>query len=355
MSYRVVVWGPGNVGAPAVRSVVADPRLELVGVAVHSPEKEGVDVGALVGLPPLGLTATRDVESLLATRPDAVFYGVNQDFRPAESQDEMVAALAAGSNVLTAGFYPLLHPASAPEPVRERFAEACREGRSTFLASGIDPGFLMDLLPLTLSGVCERIDEIRMVENFNYATYEVPAAVRAIIGFGSPMDRVPPMLSPGVPTSVWGGAVRGLGAALGLEVSEVREVVERHPLERDVELSDALLPAGTLGAFRFEVQGVVGGRPVLVVEHVTRIVDDTAPQWPRARGMGHHQVRISGRPKITLTFEAEVDGDHVAGGNAAAAARLVHAIPFVCDAPPGLLSGADVPAAVGTGLLTPCR
>jgi hypothetical protein len=351
MTYRVVVWGPGNVGGPALRTVVANPELELAGVVVHSEEKEGVDAGELVGLPPLGVTTTRDAGELLAQGPDAVFYGVNQDFRPTESQDEMVGALESGANVVTAGFYPLLHPSTAPMAVRQRFEAACRAGRSTFLSSGIDPGFLMDLLPLTLSGVCERIDEIRMIENFNYATYEVPPAVRAIIGFGTSMDRTPPMLLPGVPSSVWGGSIRSLAEALGLTVSEVREVVERHPLERDVELSDSRLAAGTLGAFRFEVQGIVRGRPVLVVEHVTRIVDDTAPQWPRAAGMGHHQVRISGRPDVTLTFEGTVGGDHVAGGNTAAAARLVNAIPFVCEAGPGLLSGADVPAVVGRGLV----
>jgi 4-hydroxy-tetrahydrodipicolinate reductase len=66
--------------------------------------------------------------------------------------------------------------------------------------------------------------------------------------------------------------------------------------------------------------------------------------------MGHHQVRILGRPELTVTFESVVDGDHVAGGNAAAAARLVNAIPFVCEAPPGLLSGGDIPATPGRGL-----
>lgn len=351
MPHRVVIWGPGNVGGPALRTVLANPELELCGVVVHSPEKEGLDAGRLVGLPPVGIATTRDPEPLLASRPDAVFYGVNQDFRPDASQAEMIAALESGANVLTAGFYPLLHPATAPAAVRERFEAACRRGGSTFLCSGIDPGFAMDLLPIVLSGLCERIDEIRMIENFNYATYDVPPAVRAIIGFGTPMDRTPPMLLPGVPTGVWGGSIRALAAALDLPLAEVREVVERHPLERDVELADGRLAAGTLGAFRFEVQGIVGGRPVLVVEHVTRIVDDTAPQWPRALGMGHHRVAIRGRPDISLTFEGVVDGDHVAGGNAAAAARLVNAIPFVCRAEPGLLCGADVPAIPGRGLV----
>jgi len=85
---------------------------------------------------------------------------------------------------------------------------------------------------------------------------------------------------------------------------------------------------------------------------VTRIVDDTAPQWPRADGMGHHQVRITGRPEIVLTLECRGEGgDHVAGGNAAAAARIVHAIPWLATMEPGLVCGADLPLIAGSGLL----
>ena len=351
MTRRVVVWGPGNVGAPALRTVVAHPELELSGVIVHSKEKEGCDAGELVGLPPLGIRATRDPSAALAGA-DALFYGVNQDFRPREAADEITAALEQGVSVVTAGTYGLLHPASADPALRERFEQACRIGGSAFLASGIDPGFALDLLPLALSGVSEEIREIRIIENFNYATYKVPEEVRKILGFGAALDPPPPMLRPGVPSLVWGGSIRALAEALDIPLEEIREVRELHPLERDTNLPTGRLAAGTLGAFRFEVQGISGGRPVIVLEHVTRIVDDTAPQWPRPAGMGHHQVRIEGRPSMTLTLECEDEhGDHVAGGNAAAAARLVHAIPYLCDAEPRIHMGIELPLLVGRGLV----
>jgi hypothetical protein len=166
------------------------------------------------------------------------------------------------------------------------------------------------------------------------------------------MDQTPMMILPGVPRGVWDGSLRALAEALDLELEEIREVIERHPLERRVETPSGCYEAGTQGAFRFEVQGIVGGRPTLVIEHVTRIVDDTAPQWPRAEGMGHHRVQITGRPNISLTIESSDEhGDHVAGGNATAAARLVNAIPWLCEAPPGLRSGIEVPLIVGRGLV----
>ena len=354
MTHRVVVWGTGNVGVPAIQCVLANPALELEGVIVHSEEKEGVDAGRLAGLADCGVLATRDADAVLARRPDALVYAVNQDFRPAESSEEMQRCLRAGINVVTSGHYGLLHPPSAPPDVKSAFEAACREGGSTILSSGIDPGFALDLLPVVLSGLCAGASEIRIIENFNYATYDVPDAVRAIIGFGSPMDQTPMMILPGIPSQVWAGALRSLADALGIELDDVREVIEKHPLERDVEVLGRRYEKGSLGAFRFEVQGMVGDHPLLVLEHITRIVDDTAPQWESPHGMGYHRVRVTGRPNITLTLESEDEhGDHVAGGNTTAAARITHAIPAVCAAPPGLLAAADLPLIAGRGWVRP--
>jgi len=352
MSLRVVVWGPGNVGGPAIRCVLANPALELAGVIVHSEAKDDVDAGELVGLPLTGVRATRDVDAALATRPDALVYAVNSDFRPLEAIEECCNALAAGINVVTSGLYGLLHPPSAEAALRERFESACRAGRSSFLASGIDPGFAIDLLPIVLSGVCERIREIRIVENFNYEHYDQPEAVRNLVGMGLPMTQTPPMLLPIALEGVWGGALRGLAGALGLAVDEIRSSVERHPLETTVTNSMGTFEAGTQGAFRFEVAAVIDGEPKLVVEHVTRITDETAPQWPRPAKQGHHQVRIRGNPDLVVTVECEDEaGNHAGGGNSAAAARLVNAIPTVCDSPPGLLAAADLPIISGRGLV----
>ena len=354
MTRRVVVWGTGNVGVPAIQAVLANPALELEGVIVHSEEKDGVDAGQLAGLPNCGVLASRDVDAVLARKPDAVVYAVNQDFRPQESTEEMLRCLRAGINVVTSGHYGLLHPPTTPRDVKTAFEAACHEGGSTILSSGIDPGFAMDLLPVVLSGVSAGAHEIRIIENFNYATYDVPDAVRAIIGFGSPMDQTPPMILPGIPSQVWAGAIRSLADALDIELDDVREVVEKHALERDVEVLGRSYAKGSLGAFRFEVQGLVGDHPLLVVEHITRIVDDTAPQWESASGMGYHRIRISGRPNITLTLESEDEhGDHVVGGNTTAAARITHAIPDVCAAAPGLLAASDLPLIAGRGLVRP--
>ena len=161
------------------------------------------------------------------------------------------------------------------------------------------------------------------------------------------------MILPGVPTMVWGGVIRLVARGLGVELDDIREEVERLPLDRTVENQLGVFEKGTQGAFRFEVQGLVGGKPKIVVDHTTRIDDAMAPHWPKPHeGSGAHGIKITGRPNIHLEIESEDENhDRAAGGNTTAAARVVNAIPFVCEAAPGLLDALSVPLQVGRGLL----
>lgn len=353
MPRRVVVWGTGNVGVPALRTVVSNPALELAGVLVSSREKVGRDAGELVGLPALGVLATDDVDAMLASGVDAVAYCASGDFRPDEALGDIERCLRAGTSVVSTSVYPLYDPTSAEPALRERMEEACRAGRSSCFVSGIDPGFINDALPLVLSGLCEEIREVRAYEIFNYAYYDQPDAVRNLVGFGLPMEQTPPMILPGVPTMVWGGVVRLCARGLGLELDDIREEVERRPLDRTVENQLGVFEEGTQGAFRFEVQGIVGGEPKIVVDHTTRIDDSQAPDWPQPHeGSGAHGIKITGRPNIHLEIESEDERhDRAAGGNTTAAARVVNAIPFVCDAEPGLLDALSVPLQIVPGLV----
>jgi hypothetical protein len=345
MTLRVIVWGTGNVGRAALRTVIAAPQLTLAGVIVSNPSKVGRDAGDLCGLPPQGVVATDDVAAALALKPNAVAYCASGDFRPGAALDDVERCLRAGASVVSTSIYPLYDPRSAPEDLRRRMEDACRAGGASVFVSGIDPGFINDVMPLLLSGLCERVEQIRAFELFNYELYDQPDAVRHLVGFGLPLDNVPPMVAPGVPSMVWGGQIRLMARGLGLQLDELREVVERLPLERDVYNRLGTFERGTQGALRFEVQGWIGGAPRIVVEHFTRICDDIAPQWPRpTQGGGAHGVRLVGSPNVVLTIEAEDEhGDRAGGGNATAAARIVRAIPFVCQSPPGLLDALDVP------------
>jgi hypothetical protein len=351
----VMVWGTGNMGRAAIRSIDAHPGLELAAVLVSSPAKVGRDAGELGDLGrTLGVVATADVDGALATLggAGAVAYMASGDIRPDAAASDVAWCLSAGAVVVTPALYALYDHRSAPPELTGPLLEAAKEGTSALFASGVDPGWGNDVLPVLVSAVAGTVDEVRCQEIFDYSTYDQPDSVRLLVGMGQPMDYEPPMVAAGVPTMVWGGQVRMIARALGVELDEIRETLERRPLDADVTNAMGLFAAGTQGALRFEVQGVVDGVPRIVIEHVTRIGADCAPDWPLPPdgGAGAHRVVIEGRPRIEVSLEATDEGDNrAAGGNATAANRLVNAIPWLTAAEPGLYDGLDVPLAPASG------
>ncbi len=349
------MWGTGNVGRAAIRTVEAHPGLELVGVIVANPDKVGRDAGDLADLGRvLGVAATDDVEAVLGVGPGAVVYAASGDVRPDAAIADVTRALLAGAVVVTPSIYPLYDFRSAPADLRQPLEAAAERAGGALFVSGIDPGWGNDILPIWLSGLAGTIDQVRCQEIFDYSTYDQPDAVRFLVGMGQPMDEIPPMVLPTVPTMVWGGQVRLIARALGVELDEIRETLERRPLDATVTNAMGTFEAGTQGALRFEVQGIIGGEPRIIVEHVTRIDRGCAPDWPLPAdgGDGAHRVVIEGRPRIEVNVEAtDEGGNRAAGGNATAVGRLVNAIPWLRAAGPGLYDALDVPLLPGTGKL----
>lgn len=348
MPLRVIVWGTGNVGEPALRAVISHHGLELVGVITSSESKEEQDAGALAGLGiTTGIRATRDWQAALAGGCDAVVYAATADRRFEAALGDIMTCLRAGINVVAAGLYPLQSSTTAPPPLREMVDQACAASGASILVSGIDPGWAMDVLALNIAGMSSDITEIRCQEIMNYQHYDQPDVVRSVIGFGGPMDETPMMLFDPSLRFVWEPTVRALGDALGRPVDQVTTHVERRALERVIDVPGmGRFAAGTQGAFRFELVGHSGGAPLFVVEHITRIDNECAPDWPYPpTGEGCHGVVVTGNPVIHVAVHGEdpFKPGPGGGGNASAACRLVNAIPFVCGAPPGIVPGIAVP------------
>ncbi|MFD8738775.1 dihydrodipicolinate reductase [Streptomyces sp. NPDC059618] len=350
-----VVWGTGNVGRAAIRAVEAHPKLELVAVLVHDPAKVGRDAGDLAGLGHgLGVVASDDIGAVLASGPGAVVYAATGDIRPDEALDDIGRAVRAGAVVVTPALYPLYDQRNAPPEFRDPVLAAVADGGGSLFVSGVDPGWGNDVLPLLVSGLGSTVDAIRCQEIFDYSTYEQEESVRYLVGMGQPMDYEPLMLAPSIPTMVWGGQIRLMARALDVELDDIRETLERRPLKDTVHTRTmGTFEAGTQGAVRFEVQGIVGGEPRIVIEHITRIHASCAPDWPSPPdGDGAHRVIVEGRPRIEVTVTATDEGENrSAGGNATAVGRLVGAIDWLVDAEPGLYDALDVPLRPAAGRL----
>ena len=235
-------------------------------------------------------------------KPDVVVHTAMADDRLMEALDDMQRILRAGINVVSSGPVFLQYPYGVVDdsmiaPVRE----AAVEGGVSLFVNGVDPGFANDALPLVLTGVSERIDEVRVAEVLNYATYNQPMVLFDIMGFGRPIDDVPMILQPGVMTMAWGSVVRQLAAGLEVELDALDEWYERVPATETFEVDAGTIEQGTAAALHFELRGMRDGRAVIVLEHVTRLHDDLAPEWPQPAGQGcyrvHHHRRAQLHPR----------------------------------------------------------
>lgn len=351
--YRVVQWATGNVGKHAIAGIDAHPDLELVGLWVSSEAKDGKDAGELAGLDhKLGVAATRDADALLALKPDCIVDAAMADHRLGEAIEDLIKFLNAGINVVASGPVFLQYPYGVmPDAMIEPIVDAAKSGGASLFVNGIDPGFANDWLPLVLTAISERIEQVRCMEILNYSTYNQPMVLFDIMGFGRPMDDVPFILTSGVPTTAWGSVVRQIASGLDIELDGIEEHYERVPAPDSFEVSAGSIEKGTQAAIRFEVRGVKDGRHVVVLEHVTRLRDDLAPDWPQPSGAGCYRVVIRGEPNYTCDLQLlGTDGDHNTAGLKATAMRLVNAVPAVVDASPGLLTALDLPLITGRGL-----
>ena len=351
--YRIVQWATGNVGRHTLAGIDAHPDLELVGVWVSSSAKEGKDAGELGDLGrKLGVTATTDADALLALGPDCIVNTAMADHRLGEAIEDLCRFLRAGINVVASGPVFLQYPDGVmPDGMIAPIRQAAADGGATLFVNGIDPGFANDWLPLVLTSISERIEEVRCMEILNYATYNQPMVIFDIMGFGRSLEEVPFILAPSILTTAWGSVVRQIAAGLDIELDDIEEHHERLPAPDDFDIAAGTIKAGTAAALRFEVRGMKDGRAVVVLEHVTRLRDDLAPDWPQPAGHGCYRVIVRGEPIYTLDLQLMgTDGDHNTAGLKATAMRLVNAVPAVIAAPPGLLTALDLPLITGRGL-----
>ena len=355
MTLRVVQFSTGHVGKHSLRAIIERPELELIGLHAASPAKVGLDAAELCGLvEPTGVVATDDLAALVSLGADCVVYTSQAETRPDVALQELTAFLTAGTNVVGTSLVWLVYPPHADAWLRDPLERACAEGKSTIYINGIDPGFSGDLLPLAALSLVERADQVLVQEICDYGTYDDAEFTGVSFGFGTPPEQVPTLFLPGVLRSIWGGPVQMLADELGIELDEIRERVERWTATEPIECTMMHVDPGRVAAVRFAVEGVVNGRSVITMEHVNRLTQNAAPEWPfppEGRS-GVHRVVVAGRPGVEINTHVGLDGiDHNEAGVIATAMKAVNAIPVVCAASPGLISLRDLPISQVHGIM----
>ena len=265
---RIIQWATGSIGRHAIQAIADDPKLELVGLWVHSDAKQGIDAGTLAGVDKLGVAATKDVEGLIALDADCVLYA------PLLADvDEMCRLLASGLNVVTpTGFSFVKDPVLAA-----RLQDACERGGASFHGSGIHPGFAGDRLPLMLSALCRRIDKVTVYEVCDFSQgSESPEMVMGQLGFGMSAEdaaKEPPALME-VMSTIFYESMDMIAAGLGFELDGYEHHHEFALATRPVEMEAGRIETGQVAGQHFEYIGKVGDRRVIEFQTYWKMTHD---------------------------------------------------------------------------------
>ncbi|MCT7661177.1 NAD(P)H-dependent amine dehydrogenase family protein [Mycobacterium deserti] len=342
--YRVVHVGTGLTGREALRAIIEDPALDLVGVKVSTQEKVGVDAGQLYGGAHTGVAATDDVAAVLALKPDCVAYCATAVRREEEAIADIAGYLEAGINVVTISTIPMVYPAAAPVEWREALERAAVKGNSTFYATGSEPGFISLNIPTALLAGAGRVDSYRMDE---YAldldkTYPIWDVLHESMGFGKPDGHVPVRIASGKVDEDWGTVVRYLADILGFELDGIELDWETPLAPTDLPTAIGVIPQGTICAHRWQLAGIVGGQPAVAVQYFATVSATPWPKrWPKParEGEGGMVFRVNGSPSMSLELHLDQSAtDRVNPGVSATAMAAVNAIPTVVEASPGVIA-----------------
>jgi hypothetical protein len=255
--------------------------------------------------------------------------------------------LRRGINVVTTGDFltGTHHPAELPA-----LKEAAQQGRATFLGTGFEPGFI-NVVAGFLTGACRRVHSVKLVETLDCTTYPVQD-VWKVLGFGKPPRERLTQIDPETQRYGLGyfETLDMIAAMLGVELDSKEAFVEPAVLTRDLNLGWVDFAAATVGGQRRTYRGHRGGRPVVELAICWTMSNDALdPQWSDPEGFS---VVIEGEPRVDATIRfGEPGQDVMTVLMDSTAVAAVNAIPFVCDAQPGVITPIDLPVTGSQGAL----
>jgi hypothetical protein len=343
---RVIQCGTGTAGGEALRAIIDSAALELAGLLVARGENAGRDAGDIAGRPATGILATASLDDLVATDADIVCYML-----VAPKLDDICRLLASGKDVVTTA--GLIYPAWRAGETKRRLEAACAEGRSSFYATGINPGWVDEVLPLVMSSLCRDIARIDIREYADCSKYPAPGLIFDVMGFGKTPEEIAAGAVPDmtVMSDFFAQAVAALAHGLGLELDDIAQTREFALAPADIALDAGTVRAGTIAGQRWRWVGTVAGEPRIVQETFWLVGFGLGPGWPEAdpaRGDTEWQVTIEGEPSLHCVFQPRTSFREDAAPAAfnpsglATAMAAVNSLVAVNEAPPGLLTTIDL-------------
>lgn len=320
---RVVPYGLGPIGQKATQYLVERPEIEIVGAIDIDPHKVGKDVGEIAGLPKLGVAVTDDVEGLLSKKNvDIVVLTTVSSME--KIKEQIIGVLQCGVNIVST-CEELSYPWYTKTEIAKEFDKIAKEKEVSVLATGVNPGFLMDILPLIMTGVCRNVKNIT-VERFQDAKFRrIPFQKK--IGAGLTVEEFQ--------KRVKAGSIRHVGLTesmhmvatqMGWNFDKTEDIINPIIAQEEVKTKDMTIPAGDVLGVEQIGRCYVKNEPVITLNFRAAIGESESQD----------RVLVKGTPDLDMVIKDGVNGD------IATCAMIVNAIPIVIEARPGLRTMADI-------------
>jgi len=337
MTIKVIQWATGAIGKTCLRQVIDHPDLELVGLYVYSDKKVGKDAGEIARRPETGIKATNSVDEIIALDADVVLHlPLNPPVTFDEHDEVIKRLLRSGKSVITTVAHTF--PKAEGEAYLQGFEDACREGGSVLLGTGINPGFIGERLSILLTGACAKVDQVTVTEIYDVSEVLSPGFIFDLMGVGLPVAEVAGgARASNIFRHIFGEVVAYAGHAMKIEFDEIRPDHEFAITERELTLPAGTVPAGGVVNFRWRFHGMKDGQPFFTIQMLW-ICDRSLPGWDRSDGW---EVEIKGAPGIRARVDlVEPEGlaDRSKAMQYCVAGPVIRAIPEVMRAEPGVLT-----------------
>lgn len=321
---KIIQYGIGPIGLKVFGYLTSKPRIQIVGAIDADPHKQGIDLGELAGLSaPIGVKVSGDATAVLnEVDADVVILTTTSTLKSIQPQ---ITEIVSARKHVVSSCEELVYPWMTHPDIAGELDTVARENNVAILSTGVNPGFLMDYLPLVVTGIAQRVDKVT-IERLQDAQFRrLPFQKK--IGAGLLVDEFNERVEHGVLRHV--GLVESihlLACGLGWKIDRAEESIAPVIASEQVNTPDLSIEPGMATGVRQVGRGFIQGKEVISLLFQATVGEAN----PRDR------ICLEGNPLVEMTFKNGVNGD------TATTAIIVNAVPTVMKAAAGLRTMADV-------------
>jgi 2,4-diaminopentanoate dehydrogenase len=322
---RAVQYGVGPIGASIVRLMREKQAIEICGAIDSDPAKAGRDLGEMLGAAdaPWGVKISADAKEVLEQAADVVIHSTSSSLP--KVIDQLLACLEAESCIVST-CEELAYPYRTYPELTAKLDATAKDWGVAVVGTGVNPGFVMDKLVVTLAAVSQRIEHAKAVRIVDASKRRLP--LQRKIGAGMTVEEFRAQVAAGVIKHVGlPESVAMIADSLNLPVQEIAETIEPVVARQQVQTEFLTVEAGQAAGVHQIARGIAGGKDLVYLELQMYV----GAEEPADR------IELRGHPNISLVIPG---GSH---GDIATASVVVNSIPAILNAPAGLRTSRDLP------------